>query len=82
MHVTEIDRLWFRAHPDRAIRLRRQTPAEQAAWPVPLRAGFTAWCVIRRSDEALEAFGLPDGEAWDDYDEELEPLFDRAADLA
>ena len=75
-HATEIDRLWFGAHPDREYRLRRQTPAETASWPVPLKPGFTAWCIARREDGALVAFGLAEGTAWDDYNEDLALLID------
>lgn len=75
MHATEIDSLWFHSNPERQFRLRRQTPAEVEKWPVPLDAGHTAWCIIRRDDGVLEAFGLPEGDTWGDDDEELAPFF-------
>ncbi|KQT56095.1 hypothetical protein ASG52_24565 [Methylobacterium sp. Leaf456] len=77
MIATEIDSQWFHSNPEREFRLRRQTPAEFGAWPVALEPGMTAWCIIRKSDGALEAFALPEGETWDDYDEELAPFFKR-----
>lgn len=77
MHATEIDSLWFHSNSEKQFRLRRQTPAEIQQWPVPLEAGHTAWCIIRREDGALEAFGLPEGDTWDDYDEELAPFFEQ-----
>jgi hypothetical protein len=75
MHATEIDSLWFHSNPERQFRLRRQMPAEIEQWHVPPGEGQAAWCVIRREDGALEAFGLPEGETWEDEDEELAPFF-------
>ncbi|KQT89882.1 hypothetical protein ASG60_09450 [Methylobacterium sp. Leaf469] len=75
MHATDIDSLWFHDNPERQFRLRRQTPAEIRQWPVPPDATQTAWCVIRREDGALEAFGLAEGDTWDDADDELAPFF-------
>lgn len=80
--ATEIDRLWFLAHSDRAYRLRRQTPGELERCPVPPRPGFTGWCIILREDGAMELFALADGETWDDYDEKLAPFFDNLRSAA
>ena len=81
-HATEIDRLWFKAHPDRHYRLRRQTPGELEKWPVPPRPGLTGWCIIRREDGAMELFALADGETWDDHDLELAPFFETLRSAA
>lgn len=80
MIATEIDSQWFHNNPDREFRLRRQPPAEFQAWPVPPEAGMVAWCIIRRSDGAVEQFALPEGDEMDDYDEELAGLFDQLRD--
>lgn len=76
MPATEIDSQWFHSNPDREFRLRRQTPAEFEAWPVPPKPGWVAWCIIRKEDGAVEVFALPAGDEWDNYDEELAPLFE------
>jgi len=57
-------------------RLRRETHAETAGWEVPPRAGYTAWCIIRRSDSAAVSYGFPDNQIWDADDEELAALFE------
>lgn len=75
MPATDIDDLWFKAHPDREYRLRRQTPAELQRWPVPPREGWTGWCVIRREDGAMKLFALVGDDTWDDHDLELSQLF-------
>ncbi|EHP92441.1 MAG: hypothetical protein MIN69_16765 [Methylorubrum extorquens] len=77
MIPTEIDSQWFHNNPDREFRLRRQPPAEFQAWPVPLEPGMVAWCIIRKSDGAVEQFALPAGDEWDDHDEELAPFFEQ-----
>ena len=76
MPATDFDSAWFHSNPDRAYRLRRQTPGEVAQWAVPPGSSVTAWCIIRRTDGALEAFGLPDDDTWDDHDEELAEFFE------
>lgn len=77
MTMTEIDRMWFQAHPGREYRLRRQTPAELLKWPVPPHEGLTGWCIIRKVDGAVELFAFATGETWDDHDLELELFFDQ-----
>lgn len=80
MFPTELDSQWFHNNPDREFRLRRQSPAEFQAWPVPPEPGMAAWCIIRKADGAVEAFALPVGDEMDDYDEELMQLFDQLRD--
>lgn len=75
MSAINMDDIWFRANPDREYRLRRQTPAELEKWPVPPGYGFTGWCIIRKSDRAMELFAIAAGETWDDYDFELGQFF-------
>lgn len=82
MHATEIDRMWFRAHPNREYRLRRQTPAEVQRWPVPPGPGFDAWCIIRRADGVVEMFAIKAGATWDDHDLELGLFFDNLREAA
>lgn len=82
MHATEIDRLWFQAHPDRQYRLRCQTPAEVARWPVHPGPDFDPWCIIRRADGVMEVFALKVGDTWDDHDLELELFFDSLREAA
>lgn len=82
MPATEIDRLWFSAHPDREYRLRRQTPGELERWPVPPGYGFTGWCIIRKADAAMELFAIAEGAAWDDHDFELSLFFDHLREAA
>lgn len=77
MSVTPIDRMWFRSNPGREYRLRRQTPAEIARWPVQPDPDFDAWCIVRRSDEATEVFALKTGATCDNYDLELGLFFDH-----
>lgn len=76
MTMTEIDRMWFQAHPAREYRLRRQTTAELAQWPVHPGPDFDPWCIIRRADSDMEVFALKVGDTWDDHDLELELFFD------
>lgn len=82
MSVTPIDRMWFRAHPGREYRLRRQTSVEIARWPVQPGPDFDAWCIVRRSDEATEVFALKAGATWDDFDLELGLFFDSLREAA
>lgn len=76
MPLTDLDRLYFGAHPERNYRLRRQTPAELADRPDRPDQGFEPWCIIRRADGAVEPFALQAGTALDDNDPELLALFD------
>lgn len=80
MPATDIDRQWFHSNPDREFRMRRQTPAEFKAWPIPPQLGMVAWCIIRKADGAAEEFALSDGDETDDDDEELVRLFDQLRD--
>ena len=82
MSATFIDDAWFKVHPDRQYRLRRQTPAELAQWPVPPGPEFTGFCIIRKSDGAMALFALKAGEAWDDHDMELKPFFEELQEHA
>ncbi|SFM91892.1 hypothetical protein [Methylobacterium pseudosasicola] len=82
MQATQIDRMWFQAHPDREYRLRRQTPAEVQQWAFQPGLGYAPWCIIRRADGVMEAFTLKVGETWDDHDLELEQFFDYLRDAA
>lgn len=82
MMATEIDSLWFHGHPDRQFRLRRQTPAEIAQWPVQPRPDCAAWCIICRETGQLQAFALKAGETWGDDDIELAPFFAELGGLA
>ena len=77
MPSSQIDSLWFQAHPTREYRLRRQTTGEIAQWPVQPGPDFDAWCIIRRSDGATEVFALKAGASCDDYDLELEQFFEH-----
>lgn len=77
MPATDLDRQWFKANPGRKYRHRRATPAEIAGWEVPPRAGFAAWCIIRRSDSASVSYAFPSDATWDVADEELAALFER-----
>lgn len=62
MPLSEIDRLWFATHPDRAHRLREQTPAEigdgAGLSPDVPRQG---WVIIRKEDGAAVEFRAEDG---------------------
>jgi hypothetical protein len=82
MHVTQIDTMWFQAHQDREYRLRRQTAAELAQWPVHPGPDFDPWCIIRRADGVMEVFALKVGDTWDDHDLELELFFDSLREAA
>lgn len=82
MHATQIDRMWFQAHPDRQYRLRRQTLAEVALWPVQPGPDFAPWCIIRRADSVMEVFALRVGDTSDDHDLELEQFFDSLREAA
>lgn len=82
MHATQIDTMWFQAHPDREYRLRRQTAAEVALWPVQPGDDFEAWCIIRRRDEAMEVYATKVGAKNEDYDFELESFFDHLREAA
>lgn len=82
MNATQIDRMWFQAHPDREYRLRRQTPAELAQWPVQPGPGFEAWCIIRRRDGAMEVFATEALVVTEDYDLELGLFFDHLREAA
>ncbi|MCJ2121039.1 hypothetical protein [Methylobacterium sp. J-077] len=82
IHATQIDRMWFRAHPDREYRLRRQTLAEVQHWAFQPGPGYAPWCIIRRADGVMEAFALRVGETCDDHDLELEQFFDHLRDAA
>ena len=75
MPLTDLDAVWFKIHSDREYRIRKQTPAELAEWPVPPHEGLTGWCIIRRADGAVELFAIATGEKWGDSDEELGPFF-------
>jgi hypothetical protein len=75
MHATQIDTMWFQANPSREYRLRRQAPVH----PGP---DFDPWCIIRRSDGAMEVFALKTGDTWDDHDLELEQFFDSLREAA
>ena len=77
MPLNDLDATWFRIHPDRQFRLRKQSEGELQKWPVPPREGLTGWCIIRKDDGAMELFALADGEIWGDSDEELGPFFDH-----
>lgn len=75
MPVPSLDQAWFRLHPTRRYRLRRQTEGELQRLPVPTRPGLTGWVAIRRSDGATELLALSNREAWPDNDECLATLF-------
>jgi hypothetical protein len=78
MSVTTIDALWFAAHPDRDYRLRHCTPAELASWPVPVKSGHTAFCIVRREDGARGQFAIESGaEKGLDCDFALHGLFEE-----
>lgn len=82
MPVTEIDQLWFKAHPGREYRLRRQTPAEVARWPVQPAPGLIAWCIIKGDTGATEAFASDPKETWCDCDGCLESFFAHLSEEA
>ncbi|MCP2083950.1 UNVERIFIED_ORG: hypothetical protein J2W74_005215 [Methylorubrum zatmanii] len=82
MPASELDSQWFHNNPDREFRLRRQTPAEFAAWAIPPKPEWTAWCIIRKEDGAVAPFGLRVGDTWGDCDEELAPLFEDVGAVA
>lgn len=83
MAATQIDLMWFRAHPCREYRLRRQTPAEVISWLVQPGPDFEAWCIIRRRDAEMEVFAIKVGaEATDDHDFELGIFFDHLREAA
>jgi len=82
MPLNDLDATWFRIHPDRQFRLRKQSPAELQQWPVPPERDATGWCIIRKHDGAMELFALAAGETWGDSDEELGPFFDHLAEKA
>lgn len=82
MHATEIDRMWFKANPGREYRLRRQTPAEVAHWPVPPAPGLVAWCIVREEDGAVEVFASDPTATWCDCDGCLEGFFAHLSEEA
>ncbi|WP_342167062.1 hypothetical protein [Methylobacterium sp. SD21] len=82
MPLNDLDAVWFRIHPDRQYRLRKQSPAELQQWPAPLHEGLTGWCIIRKDVGTMELFALTTGETWGDSDEELGPFFNDMRERA
>ena len=81
MPLTDLDRLYFGMHERRHYRLRRPTPAELADWSVQPDRGSEPWCIVRRTDGAVEWFALRVGEALDDNDLELSAFFESLQQL-
>lgn len=79
MPVISLDAVWFARNPTRRYRLHRQTAEEWSVWPVPLREGSVAWCIVDGTTGAVTAFGLATGGPLEDDDAAIAALLCHVA---